>query len=81
MYCDNNIPNQLKQEQEVIKRLEKIHEPHILSLTDYVEFLRQCTKLSIPYFDPCDGGVNAEALFLFQAPGPQALKTNFISRR
>jgi hypothetical protein len=34
----------------------------------------------IPYFDPLDGGINAKCLFLFEAPGPRAVYSNFISR-
>jgi len=35
---------------------------------------------AIPYFDPWDGGINAEVLFLLEAPGPKAVKAGFISR-
>ncbi len=35
---------------------------------------------SIPYFDPWDGGINAEVLFLLEAPGPKAVEAGFISR-
>ncbi len=38
------------------------------------------TRISIPYFDPWDGGIDAECLFLFDAPGGNALKSDFISR-
>jgi hypothetical protein len=34
----------------------------------------------IPYFDPWDGGIDAEVLFLFEAPGPRAKGSGFISR-
>ncbi len=34
----------------------------------------------IPYFDPCDGGINASVLFLLEAPGPRAVRSGFISR-
>ena len=34
----------------------------------------------IPYFDPWDGGVQAELLLLLEAPGPKAVSTGFISR-
>ena len=33
----------------------------------------------MPHFDPCDGGINASALFLLEAPGPQAVGSTFIS--
>jgi hypothetical protein len=34
----------------------------------------------IPDFDPLDGGSNAQVLFLFEAPGPKAVASGFISR-
>lgn len=34
----------------------------------------------VPYFDPCDGGIRAHALFLLEAPGPKARVSGFISR-
>lgn len=37
-------------------------------------------NISIPYFDPWDGGINAECLFLFEAPGRKAVESDFISR-
>ena len=34
----------------------------------------------VPYFDPADGGVAAEWLFLLEAPGPNAVTSGFVSR-
>ena len=34
----------------------------------------------VPFFDPRDGGSHARILFLLEAPGPQAVRTGFISR-
>lgn len=34
----------------------------------------------IPCFDPCDGGVEAKALFLLEAPGPKAIVSTYVSR-
>lgn len=34
----------------------------------------------VPFFDPCDGGIQARILFLLEAPGPQARGTGFVSR-
>jgi uracil-DNA glycosylase len=63
-------------------RLEGISKPHILPLTNFVEKIRKETGLNreIPYFDPLDGGTNARCLFLFEAPGPRAVFSGFISR-
>jgi len=63
-------------------RLAGIFEPHISPLTAFVEAIRKETGLirEIPYFDPLDGGINAKCLFLFEAPGPRAVYSGFISR-
>ncbi len=34
----------------------------------------------MPYFDPLDGGIEAECLFLLEAPGRGAVGSGFISR-
>jgi hypothetical protein len=34
----------------------------------------------IPDFDPCDGGTRAHVLCLFEAPGPRAVESGFVSR-
>ena len=63
-------------------RLARKFEPHISPLTAFVETIRKETGLTreIPYFDPLDGGINAKCLFLFEAPGPRAVYSGFISR-
>jgi len=64
------------------RRRERLRESHIVPLTDYVEQLRKTLghNQEIPYFDPCDGGINAKLLFLLEAPGPKAVSSGFISR-
>ncbi len=66
----------------VAARLSQLHEPHIWPLTRFVETLRTEAgpSAAVPYFDPWDGGVEAEVLMLFEAPGPKAVKSGFISR-
>lgn len=66
----------------VAARLLQLHEPHIAPLTRFVETLRKEAgpNAAVPYFDPWDGGVEAEVLMLFEAPGPKAVKSGFISR-
>jgi uracil-DNA glycosylase len=60
-------------------RLAQLNEPHVKPLTAFVEALRsEVGSASIPYFDPWDGGINAECLFLLEAPGRKA--STFISR-
>jgi hypothetical protein len=44
---------------------------HIAPLIDYVKTLRQKHSARyFPYFDPADGGVEADMLFLLEKPGP-----------
>jgi len=57
--------------------------PHIRPLTEYAEHLRRATHHDVPYFDPDDGGIEAEILLLFEKPGPMASSgrgSGFISR-
>lgn len=63
-------------------RLLQLHAPHIAPLTNFVNELRSEAgpDAAIPYFDPWDGGVEAEILFLLEAPGPKAVNSSFISR-
>ena len=57
-------------------------EPHMEPLTAFVRQIRQerPSEEYIPNFDPDDGGVNAEVLFVLEAPGPKAVSTGFVSR-
>ena len=63
-------------------RLRQLQEPHIAPLTAFVESLRAEAgpDATIPYFDPWDGGVQAEILFLLEAPGRKAVDSSFVSR-
>jgi uracil-DNA glycosylase len=62
--------------------MEMLGRQHMAHLTTYVEELRLSTGLDglIPYFDPLDGGTDARCLFLFEAAGPGAVASGFISR-
>ena len=54
------------------ERLAQLHEPHIAPLTRFVEELRaENPDYLMPYFDPWDAGVDAEVLFLLEAPIPK----------
>jgi uracil-DNA glycosylase len=64
-------------------RQAQLFEPHVAPLTHFVDELR--TRMDgqvagIPYFDPWDGGVDAEVLYLLEAPGAKAVASEFISR-
>ena len=63
-------------------RLAELWEPHIAPLTAFVDALRaeMGADYRIPYFDPWDGGIAAEVLYLLEAPGAKAVVSGFISR-
>ncbi len=63
------------------RRLQ-LSEPHVAPLTEFVNQLRQQIAAigQVPDFDPWDGGVDAECLFLLEAPGTRAVVSGFISR-
>ena len=74
-------PKSLRSAGERSERLARADEPHVVELNDFVRRIR--TKehpREVPYFDPDDGGVGAYCLFLFEAPGPQAVRSGFVSR-
>ncbi|MHA0875230.1 uracil-DNA glycosylase [Enterobacter pasteurii] len=79
-------PKSLKHESNICHRQSLLTAPHMQPLTAYVERLRERLgdKVFIPDFDPLDGGINAEFIFLFEKPGPQTDFRNggsgFISR-
>ena len=73
---------QLKNSRDLAERIEMLRLPHILPLVSYLNSMKneRWNGFEIPMFDPCDGGINAKALFLLEAPGPKAVKSGFISR-
>jgi uracil-DNA glycosylase len=75
-------PKNLRFEHVRIERITGLCAPHMAPLSHFVETLRQRKgdDFEIPYFDPLDGGVNAQALFLLEAPGPRATGSGFVSR-
>lgn len=62
--------------------MNQLQLPHVKPLSDFVTSLRGDVgeSASIPDFDPWDGGVTAEVLFLLEAPGAKAIRSGFISR-
>ncbi|MGR3911495.1 uracil-DNA glycosylase [Burkholderia sp. SR8] len=82
-----NTPRTLKYSEAVIARRMMLNEPHVEPLTAYVESLRaKHPTWEFQDFDPADGGVEADLLFLFEKPGPMTSRTSkrhgsgFISR-
>ena len=64
-------------------RRAQLDEPHIAPLTQFVERLRSRVPgqaTSVPYFDPWDGGISAEVLYLLEAPGAKVVTSEFVSR-
>jgi len=77
-----DVPKLLRDPMARTARQAELYEPHIAPLTEFVEKLRAevGSHGSIPYFDPWDGGIDAEILFLLEAPGARALFIGFILR-
>lgn len=78
---NQNEPNALRFEEEKRRRVALLSQPHIAPLVAYLEKIKaENGDKELPCFDPCDGGVEAKALFLLEAPGPKAVGSQFISR-
>lgn len=77
-----DLPKMLRCPEAKSSRMLQLGEAHIHPLTHFVDELRESagSGAGIPYFDPWDGGVDAEALFLLEAPGAKAVASGFISR-
>jgi uracil-DNA glycosylase len=82
MELGENSPKSLRNPEEIRYRNSLLQKPHIQPLTLFIEKMRieKGPDFLIPYFDPCDGGIFARVLFLLEAPGPQAIKSGFVSR-
>lgn len=77
-----DAPYRLKREAERAHRVGMLTLSHMRPLTDFLKSVadRQGADYQMPYFDPCDGGINARVLFLLEAPGPKAVGSGFVSR-
>lgn len=70
------------------RRLGMLGMPHVAPLAAYAARLRARGSVEVPEFDPLDGGVEAQVLFLFEKPGPMTAErggskrsgSGFISR-
>lgn len=76
-----DYPKLLRESERLKERLLQINDPHMVPLTRFVHCLRENMKgdVVIPYFDPWDGGIDAEVMFLLEAPGPKARNSGFVS--
>jgi uracil-DNA glycosylase len=73
-------PKLLAEPEEVKVRRQQLSEPHVAPLRDFVELIRkEAPGADVPDFDPWDGGIKAQILFLLEAPGPKA-RYGFVSR-
>lgn len=80
--CSSAAPKSLRSPELRARRLAAVDEPHVAPLTEFVQRLRvqMGPDYQIPYFDPWDGGVQADTLYLLEAPGPKAVASGFVSR-
>ena len=67
---DDDRPRSLRESETVSHLIAMLHQPHIAPLTSFVLGLRTLhPDQEYPYFDPLDGGVDADLLFLYEKPG------------
>jgi uracil-DNA glycosylase len=71
----------LRDTAERMRRVGLLNVPHMQSLMDYLAEIKNESGLAyeMPYFGPCDRGIQAKALFLLEVPGPKAVSSTFIS--
>jgi hypothetical protein len=79
-------PRTLRDPGERERRRAMLILPHMAPLVEYAAELRKRNGVEAPEFDPLDGGVDAQILFLFEKPGPMTARagrrigSGFISR-
>lgn len=77
-----DCPKLLRSPDARVARHSQLRDPHVAPLTKFVTLLRReiGPHAQIPDFDPWDGGIDAELLYLLEAPGAKAVSSGFISR-
>jgi uracil-DNA glycosylase len=77
-----DAPKSLADECECQRRRKLLFRKHVDPLRRFVNRLRKKRRVGcrVPHFDPLDGGVRAQVLFLLEAPGPKAVESGFVSR-
>lgn len=82
-----DAPRTLRSLEAIEQRKKMLTEPHIVSLMMYVKELRtKHPNWEFQDFDPLDGGIHADMLFLLEKPGPKTSPSGkkqgsgFISR-
>lgn len=79
----DDMPRSMRCEAVRQRRRALLYEAHIAPLTAYAARLRERDSVEVPDFDPLDGGIHAQVLFLFEKPGPMTTSgggSGFISR-
>lgn len=78
--CDDDQPYSMRDAGVRERRRAMLDLPRMKNLTSFAEKLRKRRpRLEVPDFDPCDGGVEAQALFFLDTPGREAAKSGFVS--
>ena len=77
---NDDQPKSLKDPEQIALRVAALSKPRIKPLADFVKTLGHDEYGEVPNFDPYDGGVDAEALFLLEKPGEKAIESGFVSR-
>ena len=75
-------PKILADEEVRAERIRQLTLPHVAPLAAFAQQIRseRGSAYSVPDFDPWDGGVDAEVLYVLEAPGPKTVATGFVSR-
>lgn len=75
------LPYSLKNATYRASRHQRLQDPHIAALTEFVHALRRQLGPSrqVPYFDPLDGGINAKILFFSRHPAPKPSPQGFAA--
>ena len=85
MTSDFDYVRSLGLAEAISNRRSMLTQTHVAALATFVEALRASIPgWEFPDFDPLDGGIDADILFLFEKPGPKtsaaASGSGFISR-
>jgi len=79
-----DYPKSLKDPSEIEARKQRLSQKHIKPLTDLVEEIKhEQPGKDVPWFDPLDGGIRAQCLFVLESPGRMTKNksgSGFISR-
>lgn len=69
---DAEEPRMHGRDDVLARKLERLDDQHVRPLNELAREIRRETGEDVPWFDPGDGGVDAEVLVLLEAPGRRA---------